>query len=128
MSVGNLRRLGFEPLALANFMLFWGSNYKNSKPAYRFDELVNRFHLAKTGKASLSADMQLLTAYNRNFIRKMPFALAKQRVKNLDEALWRAAAGNIDDFGQLKQWQEIMRPAGNHHRPHYRQSRYCERP
>lgn len=108
LSLAGLRKKGFEPLGLLNFMVFWGAAYPDSAPSYEQGELARRFTIANTAKASLTADPLLLGRYNRNFIRKMPFAMAKQRSAGLGEAVWRAVSPNIDGFGEVKRWQRIF--------------------
>ena len=126
LSVRSLRERGFEPLALLNFMVFWGANYENNDFCYSFAELASRFRLEKTAKASLTADPQALTRQNRNFVRKMPFAMAKERSHGLDEAVWRAVAPNINDFAQVGQWQRILKKGWRPPRSPQREPRILE--
>ncbi|WP_040854083.1 glutamate--tRNA ligase [Phyllobacterium sp. YR531] len=120
LSVGSLRRAGYEPMAVASLAVLTGTS-ENVVAMPDMDALAAIFDPAATSKSSSKFDPADLDALNRTLIHAMPFSEAKERLLALGidgsdaEAFWLAVRSNLTFVSDALQWWEIVRngPAGD---------------
>lgn len=71
-SVGELRRMGFLPGAVVNYLTLLGWSHPESKEVLDRDELIRSFSLERVNKSAAVYDPQKLRWMNGQHIRKMP--------------------------------------------------------
>lgn len=113
LSVGSLRENGYEPMAVASLAILIGTS-ENVAAAPTMDALAERFDLASISKSSAKFDPAELDTLNRALLHEMSFADAKPRLDVLGiegekaEPFWLAVRGNLDRFGDVQHWWQIV--------------------
>lgn len=113
LSVGSLRENGYEPMAVASLAILIGTS-ENVAAAPTMDALAERFDLASISKSSAKFDPAELDTLNRALLHEMSFADAKPRLTALGiegekaEPFWLAVRGNLDRFGDVQHWWQIV--------------------
>jgi glutamyl-tRNA synthetase len=113
LSVGSLRENGYEPMAVASLAILIGTS-ENVAAAPTMDALAERFDLASISKSSAKFDPAELDTLNRALLHEMSFADAKARLTALGiegekaEPFWLAVRGNLDRFGDVQHWWQIV--------------------
>ncbi|MBA8819240.1 glutamate--tRNA ligase [Ochrobactrum sp. P6BS-III] len=113
LSVGSLRENGYEPMAVASLAILIGTS-ENVAAAPTMDALAERFDLASISKSSAKFDPAELDTLNRALLHEMSFADAKPRFSALGiegekaEPFWLAVRGNLDRFGDVQHWWQIV--------------------
>ncbi|MFD1794188.1 glutamate--tRNA ligase [Ochrobactrum teleogrylli] len=113
LSVGSLRENGYEPMAVASLAILIGTS-ENVTAAPTMDALAEHFDLASISKSSAKFDPAELDTLNRALLHEMSFADAKPRLTALGiegdkaESFWLAVRGNLDRFGDVQHWWQIV--------------------
>jgi glutamyl-tRNA synthetase len=113
LSVGSLRENGYEPMAVASLAILIGTS-ENVAAAPTMDALAERFDLASISKSSAKFDPAELDTLNRALLHEMSFADAKPRLTAFGiegekaEPFWLAVRGNLDRFGDVQHWWQIV--------------------
>lgn len=113
LSVGSLRENGYEPMAVASLAVLIGTS-ENVAAAPTMAALAERFDLASISKSSAKFDPAELDTLNRSLLHEMSFADAKPRLEALGiegdkaEPFWLAVRGNLDRFGDVQHWWQIV--------------------
>lgn len=113
LSVGSLREVGFEPMAVASLAVLIGTS-ENVSAAPNMESLAERFDLASISKSSAKFDPAELDTLNRALLHEMPYSEAQPRLTTLGisgdkaEAFWLAVRGNLDRFKDVEHWWAIV--------------------
>jgi glutamyl-tRNA synthetase len=116
LSVGSLRRDGYEPMAVASLAVLIGTS-ENVVAVPDMATLAAMFEPEATSKSSSKFDPSDLDTLNRTLIHAMPFADAKERLSALGiagdqaEAFWLAVRGNLSRVSDAAGWWAIIQNA-----------------
>lgn len=116
LSVGSLRRDGYEPMAVASLAVLIGTS-ENVVAVPDMATLAAMFEPEATSKSSSKFDPSDLDTLNRTLIYAMPFADAKERLSALGiagdqaEAFWLAVRGNLSRVSDAAGWWAIIQNA-----------------
>lgn len=114
LSIGSLRRDGYEPMAVASLAVLIGTS-ENVTAVPDMATLADIFDPAATSKSASKFDPAELDALNRALIHAMPYAQAKDRLAALgiegdqSEAFWLAVRGNLSRISDATSWWEIIK-------------------
>jgi len=114
LSIGSLRRDGYEPMAVASLAVLIGTS-ENVTAVSDMATLAEMFDPAATSRSASKFDPADLDALNRALIHAMPFAEAKDRLAALGisgdnaEAFWLAVRGNLSRVADAAAWWSIVR-------------------
>jgi glutamyl-tRNA synthetase len=114
LSIGSLRRDGYEPMAVASLAVLIGTS-ENVTAVPSMDALAEIFDPAATSKSASKFDPADLDALNRSLIHAMPFADAKERLEalgvkgNRAEDFWLAVRGNLSRVSDAAGWWQIVK-------------------
>lgn len=120
LSVGSLRRAGYEPMAVASLAVLIGTS-ENVVAMPDMAALAAVFEPAATSKSASKFDPADLDTLNRTLIHAMPFSDARDRLAadgikgDQAEAFWLAVRSNLNRVSDAAQWWTIVRngPAGD---------------
>ncbi|MCX8279388.1 glutamate--tRNA ligase [Phyllobacterium sp. 0TCS1.6C] len=116
LSVGSLRRDGYEPMAVASLAVLIGTS-ENVSAMPDMAALAEVFDPKATSKSASKFDPGELDTLNRTLIHAMPFAEAAPRLAALGiegdiaEPFWLAVRGNLSRLSEASQWWGIIRDA-----------------
>ena len=114
LSLAMLREKGTEPLAVAALATLVGSA-DAVRPVGSLDELAALVDLAHVSRAPAKFDEAELDHLNARTLHQMSFAAASPRLLQLGvnggEAFWMAVRGNLDRFGDVSGWWEVVNGA-----------------
>ena len=119
LSIRELRADGYEPEAVIGLAALTGTS-QDVRPILltKLAEVFDPHHVSPS-PARLSPDE--LDALNRTVLHEMPYAQARSRLgeRNCDlgEAFWNTVRANLDRFGDVEGWKEIV--AGHGPRPEF---------
>ncbi len=114
LSIGSLRRDGYEPMAVASLAVLIGTS-ENVTAVPSMDALAAIFDPAATSKSASKFDPADLDALNRALIHAMPYAQAKDRLTALGiegdraEEFWLAVRGNLSRVSDASLWWKIIK-------------------
>jgi glutamyl-tRNA synthetase len=114
LSVGSLRRDGYEPMAVASLAVLIGTS-ESVVAVPDMASLAEIFDPAATSKSASKFDPAELDTLNRTLIHAMPFADAKDRLKTLGiegdraEDFWLAVRGNLSRVSDASLWWKIVK-------------------
>lgn len=86
-------RDGFLPEALVNFIASLGWNDGTEQEIFSRDELIQKFSLARVGRAGAAFDERRLTWMNSHYIRELPLDNLYEKVQDF----WPPEAANYSD-------------------------------
>ncbi len=106
-SITDLRKLGYSPEALINFLALLGWNPGTEQELFSLDELIDAFDLNKVQKAGAIFNIEKLNWFNKQYISKMSletFALAAKDFlpKDLSPKLLPLIKEKINYFGEIQ--------------------------
>lgn len=106
LSLGQLRELGLEPLALASYLAKLGTadaiQLRGS-----LDELAAELDLARFNRAQPHFDERELWQLNARRVHALDFAAVAGRVPGLDAPLWNAVRGNLTRVAEAADWVAV---------------------
>jgi glutamyl-tRNA synthetase len=114
LSIGSLRRDGYEPMAVASLAVLIGTS-ENVTAVPDMAMLADIFDPAATSKSASKFDPAELDALNRALIHAMPYAQAKDRLAALGiegdsaEEFWLAVRGNLSRISDAASWWKIVK-------------------
>ncbi|MBZ9604829.1 glutamate--tRNA ligase [Phyllobacterium chamaecytisi] len=114
LSIGSLRRDGYEPMAVASLAVLIGTS-ENVTAVPDMATLADIFDPAATSKSASKFDPAELDALNRALIHAMPYAQAKDRLVALGiegdraEEFWLAVRGNLSRVSDATNWWKIIK-------------------
>jgi glutamyl-tRNA synthetase len=114
LSIGSLRRDGYEPMAVASLAVLIGTS-ENVTAVPDMATLADIFDPAATSKSASKFDPAELDALNRALIHAMPYAHAKDRLAALGiegdraEEFWLAVRGNLSRISDATSWWTIIK-------------------
>ena len=114
LSIGSLRRDGYEPMAVASLAVLIGTS-ENVTAVPDMATLADIFDPAATSKSASKFDPAELDALNRALIHAMPYAQAKDRLValgiegNRAEEFWLAVRGNLSRVSDATNWWKIIK-------------------
>ncbi len=114
LSIGSLRRDGYEPMAVASLAVLIGTS-ESVVAVPDMASLAEIFDPAATSKSASKFDPADLDALNRAFIHAMPYAQAKDHLAVLGiegdraEDFWLAVRGNLSRVSDAATWWKIVR-------------------
>lgn len=114
LSIGSLRRDGYEPMAVASLAVLIGTS-ENVTAVPDMAMLADIFDPAATSKSASKFDPAELDALNRALIHAMPYAQAQDRLAALGiegdraEEFWLAVRGNLSRISDATSWWEIIK-------------------
>jgi glutamyl-tRNA synthetase len=114
LSIGSLRRDGYEPMAVASLAVLIGTS-ENVTAVPDMATLADIFDAAATSKSASKFDPAELDALNRALIHAMPYAQAYDRLAALGiegdraEEFWLAVRGNLSRISDATGWWEIIK-------------------
>jgi glutamyl-tRNA synthetase len=111
LSLDSFARQGIEPLTVINFLAKVGTS-DAIDPHPHLEEIMASFDMKKFARSSPKFDLADLEILNKKLLHKMSYKDILPRLKDLklegvDEALWQAVQGNIDQLPQLRVWEEV---------------------
>ncbi len=120
LSVGSLRRDGYEPMAVVSLAVLTGTS-ENVVAMPDMATLAALFDPKATSKSSSKFDPAELDTLNRTIIHAMPFEVAKDRLQEMGitgekaEAFWLAVRGNLTRVADAALWWKIVQegPVGD---------------
>lgn len=113
LSIASLRDSGLEPMSVASLAVLTGTS-ENVKAAPSMAELSKLFDISTASKSAAKFDPDDLNTLNRDFLREMPFAEARDRLAALAvfgdraEDFWVAVRGNLDKLSDAADWWRIL--------------------
>lgn len=113
LSVGSLRRDGYEPMAVASLAVLIGTS-ENVVAVPDMATLAALFEPAATSKSASKFDPADLDMLNRTLIHTMPFEQARERLAalgiegNQAEAFWLAVRSNLTRVSEAAGWWAII--------------------
>jgi len=111
LSIADMRREGYEPLALLSLLAKIGTS-DAVEPAASLDALVHEFDFAKIGRAPARFDEAELKALNARALHHMAFAEAEPRLVVLhipaDARFWEAVRGNLGKLADAQLWWQVV--------------------
>ncbi len=114
LSLASLRGNGTEPLAVAALATLVGSA-DAVRPVDNMAELASLVDLAHVSRAPAKFDEIELENLNARTLHQMSFAAASPRLRQMDidggEAFWLAVRGNLDRFGDVTGWWDVVNGA-----------------
>ncbi len=114
LSIGSLRRDGYEPMAVASLAVLIGTS-ESVVAVPDMASLAEIFDPAATSKSASKFDPADLDALNRALIHAMPYAQAKDRLAALGiegdraEEFWLAVRGNLSRVSDAAIWWKIVK-------------------
>jgi len=114
LSVGSLRRDGYEPMAVASLAVLIGTS-ESVVAVPDMASLAEMFDPAATSKSASKFDPAELDTLNRTLIHAMPFADARDRLEALGikgdqaEDFWLAVRGNLSRVSDAANWWKIVK-------------------
>ncbi len=111
LSLASLRENGTEPLAVAALATLVGSA-DAVRPIESLEELAALVDLAHVSRAPAKFDEAELDHLNARTLHQMSFAAASSRLRQMGigggEAFWLAVRGNLDWFGDVTGWWDVV--------------------
>jgi glutamyl-tRNA synthetase len=108
LGMGALREAGIEPEALVALLARLGTADPVEPVADR-QELVDRFDLARFGRAPARFDEAELHRLNAQIVHRLPFArVAHLLPAGMGEAAWEAIRPNLEHIGEAAQWWQVV--------------------
>jgi glutamyl-tRNA synthetase len=111
LSVSELRREGFEPLAVTSHLAKLGTS-DTLEVAPSLESLAEGFDFAKIGRAPARYDADDLKRLNAQILHAMPYNEAKPRLEalaaDLGEAFWLAIRANLSVLPDVTAWAEVI--------------------
>ena len=114
LSIGSLRRDGYEPMAVASLAVLIGTS-ESVVAVPDMASLAEIFDPAATSKSASKFDPADLDALNRALIHAMPYAQARDRLAALGiegdrtEEFWLAVRGNLSRVSDAVIWWNIVK-------------------
>ena len=114
LSIGSLRRDGYEPMAVASLAVLIGTS--GPVEALRsMPELMERFEIGSVSRSSARFDVSELDGLNARLIHEMPYAQARERLAladaDLGEDFWNAVRGNCVRVADAARWARAIHAA-----------------
>jgi glutamyl-tRNA synthetase len=113
LSIGSLRRDGYEPMAVASLAVLIGTS-ESVVAVPDMASLAEIFDPAATSRSASKFDPADLDALNRALIHAMPYAQARDRLAALGvegeraEDFWLAVRGNLSRVSDAAEWWKIV--------------------
>lgn len=113
LSIGSLRRDGYEPMAVASLAVLIGTS-ESVVAVPDMASLAEIFDPAATSRSASKFDPADLDALNRALIHAMPYAQARDRLAALGvggeraEEFWLAVRGNLSRVSDAAAWWKIV--------------------
>lgn len=113
LSVGTLRRDGYEPMAVASLAVLIGTS-ENVAPVPDMQALGARFDPTATSKSAAKFDPAELDNLNRALIHDMPFEKVEERLATFGieganaAAFWLVVRGNLDRVSDAAIWWRVV--------------------
>ena len=101
------RDAGFEPLAVLSVLARLGTA-DPVEPFIDHQSLIDGFDLSRFGRATAKFDSDEVLAINARIVHQLPFAAVKDRLEDVDEALWDAVKANVSVAGDALAWRAIV--------------------
>ncbi|MEW9808059.1 glutamate--tRNA ligase [Mesorhizobium sp. ZMM04-5] len=114
LSIASLRESGLEPMTIASLAVLTGTS-ENVVAASTMTELAKLFDIGAASKSAAKFDPEDLNALNRDMLRQMSFADARDRLSAFGilgdqaEPFWLAVRGNLDRLTDATTWWRIVR-------------------
>ncbi len=112
LSVGDLREMGFEPIAILSHLAKIGTS-DPIEARSDFASLVAEFAFEKIGRAPARYDVEDLKRINAAVLHALPYDAAKPRLAARDADLgpefWTAVRANLSIFADVDAWVAIVR-------------------
>ena len=111
LSLRSLQNEGFEPMAIASLATLTGS--AEDVHAYKdLASLSTHLDLGKTSKSASKFDPDDIGKLNAAFLHALDYETARPRLEalgaDLGPAFWAAVQQNLQKFGDVKLWAEIV--------------------
>lgn len=106
LSLEGLRSSGIEAMALNAFLAKLGTG-KPMDPEIGLAALVADFEIGAYGRAPARFEETELQRLNAKLLHRLPFADVAERFPQLDEALWQAIQGNLENLEELPHWLAV---------------------
>ncbi|QNT79471.1 glutamate--tRNA ligase [Entomobacter blattae] len=109
LSLKTLRADGVLPLAIVSYLARLGTS-QDPQPL-DWDSLAKDYSLSYVSRAPARFDIRQLVGLNRQYLRTMPFELAKKHLPaEATEPFWLAIRSNIDVFSEARMWWKVTLP------------------
>jgi len=80
-TIEQLKKDGYLPSAVVNFLALLGWNPGNERELFSLDELVKEFDFSRVAKAGAIFNPERLNFFNANYIRKLPLEKLAEKIK-----------------------------------------------
>ncbi len=110
LSIGELRKKGVEPIAIASLLARIGTADPVEAQA-DMTSIIDGFNISRFGRATAKFDLTELEKINGQIIQDMPFDTAKDQLAASGVGggalFWETVRGNITVVGEAKIWWDI---------------------
>lgn len=113
LGLGNLREMGYEPIAIVAFMARLGAS-DPIEPRVDMADVIAGFDITRYGRAPARFDEAELKQLNGKTIHLLPFDAVKERLLSAGlpeekaEPFWAALRGNIELFPEIVEWIDVV--------------------
>lgn len=111
LSVSELRREGYEPLAVTSHLARIGTS-DPLEVAASLEDLADGFDFAKIGRAPARYDAADLARLNAQILHAVDYASAQPRLEelgaDLGEAFWLAVRANLTVMPDIARWAQVV--------------------
>lgn len=108
LSVGDLRERGVEALAIDALLAKIGTA-DPVEPVASLDALVASVDFARVGRAAARFSEEELAQLSARTLHLLPYASVRERLGDIDEALWLAIRGNLATLADAQEWAAVVR-------------------
>ena len=118
LSINKLQDIGYENIALLNYLLNIGSN-KDIIANKNIDYLIDNFDLKNISSSNPKFSIDILKTLNKDILQSYTFDEISERINLIcedlkDKKLWQFSKDNIDFFAEIKNWVKIIKSERNY--------------
>ena len=117
LSINKLQDLGYEYITILNYLLNIGSN-QDIIADKNISSLINHFDLKNISSSNPKFSIDVLKSLNKDILQSYVFDEISDRINLIcedliDKKLWQFTKNNIDFFGEIKNWVDIIKSENN---------------
>ena len=117
LSINKLQDLGYEYITILNYLLNIGSN-QDIIADKNISSLINNFDLKNISSSNPKFSIDVLKSLNKDILQSYVFDEISDRINLIcedliDKKLWQFTKNNIDFFGEIKNWVDIIKSENN---------------